>query len=59
MRNTNKIKLIFIIFLCVTFTAIARWQVPSNVATYDSLFQANGSKYGVDPILLKAQIAAE
>ena len=63
MRNTNRKRTNYffvILLLTIAVTAIAStWQVPNNVTKYDSIFESNGAKYGVDPILLKAQIAAE
>lgn len=50
-----------ILWLTIAITAIASisWQVPNNITKYDSIFESNNVKYGLDPILLKVQIAAE
>jgi hypothetical protein len=53
------LKKIVIILALVSFGAFANWDVPQNITMYDKNFQSNGSQYGIDPILLKAQIAAE
>lgn len=55
----KKLKNILIFILLISFGAYAGWDVPQNVTTYDQNFKTNGSQFGVDPILLKAQIAAE
>ena len=33
--------------------------MPNNITKYNSIFESNNVKYGLDPILLKVQIAAE
>lgn len=50
-----------ILLLTIAITAIASisWQVPNNINKYDSIFESNNVKYGVDPILLREQISAE
>lgn len=41
---------------CYCFNIMA---VPNNITKYNSIFESNNVKYGLDPILLKVQIAAE
>lgn len=58
-KRTNYFFVILLLTIAITAIASTSWQVPNNVTKYDSIFESNGAKYGVDPILLKAQIAAE
>lgn len=54
-----RLKIIIIIFTLISFCAFAEWNVPINNTMYDKQFHEHGAKYSLDPILLKAQIAAE